>query len=236
MHNLFYASSHKIKGDTITIDTEELHHVRNVLRMKQDDIVWVTDGSGNCYQTKIIELGKIELTAHILKRKHVKRSSMVNLELAFVPLKSSRSDIIIEKGTELSVSKFRFFISKYSVIHQITGQKARRLQRIAVSAMLQSQQYYLPDIIINENVDVLLGSFPEFDLVLVADRQGSLEVPRGAGSVLYIVGPEGGFDDAELEGFQGNGAHLLSLGQNRLRSETAAIVGIAKILSAYGEV
>ncbi len=102
--------------------------------------------------------------------------------------------------------------------------------------MLQSQQYYLPDMIINENVDVLLGSFPEFDLVLVADRQGSLEVPRGAGSVLYIVGPEGGFDDAELEGFQGNGAHLLSLGQNRLRSETAAIVGISKILATYGAI
>lgn len=236
MHNLFYASSHKIKGDTITIDREELHHVRNVLRVRQGDIVWITDGSGNRYQTKITELGKIKLTAHILEKTYVKRPSTVNLELAFVPLKSSRNNIIIEKCTELSVSKFHPFISKYSVVPQMTEQKAGRLQRIAVSAMLQSQQYYLPDIIISENVDALFAACSDFDLVLVADPKGSLQVPRGAGSVLYIVGPEGGFDDAELEEFQSNGAQLLSLGQNRLRSETAAIVGISKILAAYGAI
>jgi 16S rRNA (uracil1498-N3)-methyltransferase len=236
MHNLFYISAEHIKDDHIIIDKEELHHVKNVLRIKKDDILWLTDGIGNVFQAKISSVEKDKLTGQILTREHVKRTSRVMLELAFVPLKGSRNDILIEKGAELGVSRFRPFISKYSVIKKMTRQRIERFQRIALSAMLQSKQYYLPDFMVFESIDALLETYFDFDLVLLANEQGDQGVPRGALNILYIVGPEGGFDDIELEKCQTKGARLLSLGQNRLRSETAGIAGISKILAAYGQV
>jgi 16S rRNA (uracil1498-N3)-methyltransferase len=236
MHNLFYISARQIKGDYIVIDKEELHHVKNVLRIKRGDILWLTDGAGSRFQTKVINIERNKLVGQILAEDHVKRANKVNLVLAFAPIKGSRNDIIIEKGSELGVLRFRPFISKYSVIKKLTKQRIERFQRVALSAMLQSKQYYLPDFAIFESIDTLLDTCIDFDLVLLANREGSLEVPGGVGSILYIVGPEGGFEDVELEKFHSRGAKLLSLGQNRLRSETAAIVGISKILAAYGQI
>ncbi|MGB3340679.1 MAG: RsmE family RNA methyltransferase [bacterium] len=236
MHNLFYISARQIKGDHIVIDKKELHHVKNVLRIKRDDIVWLTDGAGNRFQTKVISIERNKLAGQILAKEYVKRANKVNLVLAFAPIKGSRNDIIIEKGTELGVSRFRPFISKYSVIKKLTKQRIERFQRVALSAMLQSKQYYLPDFTIFENIDTLLGTCIDFDLVVLADEQGNQQVPHGARNLLYIVGPEGGFDKPEIQLFKDNGVKLLSLGSNRLRSETAAIVGISKILAAYGQI
>lgn len=232
-HNLFYASSQKIKGDYITIDKRELHHVKNVLRIKKGDVVWLTDGAGNQFQTKITKLEDEKIIGSILGKSHVKRPEIIDLELAFVPLKGFRNDIIIEKGTELGVSRFRPFIAKYSIIKQLTERKVDRLKRIALSAMLQSQRLYLPDFAIYDSVDALMKTFDGFDLILLADRQGGHEIPVEGCNILFIIGPEGGLDKIEIQKFESRGVKLLSLGSHRLRSETAAITGIAKILSAY---
>lgn len=236
MHNLFYTSIKQVKSDHLIIDQKEIHHVKNVLRIKKGDIVFLTDGAGNRYQTKISSIGKNELTGQILARDHVKRKCRIKLELAFVPLKGSRNEMIIEKATELGVLRFRPFISRYSVVKKITKQRIDRFQRIALSAMLQSKQYYLPDFMIFENIDTLLKTCLEFDLVILADQQGDREVPTDASNILYIVGPEGGFDELEIRSLQNKGVRLLTLGPNRLRSETAAVVGISKILAAYGQI
>ena len=109
MHNLFYTTAEQIKGDRIIIAKKELHHVKNVLRIKKDDIVFLTDGAGNRYQTEVINLEKDKLTGRILVKEYIKKANQINLELAFVPLKGSRNEMLIEKCTELGVSRFRPF-------------------------------------------------------------------------------------------------------------------------------
>ena len=234
MHNLFYTTAEQIKGDRIIIAKKELHHVKNVLRIKKDDIVFLTDGAGNRYQTEVINLEKDKLTGRILVKEYIKKANQINLELAFVPLKGSRNEMLIEKCTELGVSRFRPFISKHAVIKQLNKKRIERFQRVALSAMLQSKQYYLPEFMVFENIDALLRNCISFDLIMLADQQGESKIPDCGSNILFIVGPEGGFDKLELQLFINEGVKLISLGANRLRSETAAITGLVKISMKYG--
>ncbi len=236
IHNLFYISPEKIIDDTIEIGKKESHHIRNVLRKKVGDTVFLTDGVGSRYTVTITNTSRSRLRAHILHKVSVQRASAMALTLAFVPVKGLRNEIILEKGTELGVMKFLLFKSKFSEIHALSSAKLRRFKNIAISAMLQSQRYYMPEIIYQDDINAFVASFDDFDCVLLADRNGKPSIPSKAGSILYIVGPEGGFADSEIERFEKKGAQLLSLGPTRLRSETAAIAGVVKILTALGTI
>ena len=232
-HNLFYAPKEQIFGNKIVIQGDEFHHIKNVLRKRCGDIIFVTDGAGNRFKAKIIDIKTSALTAYVLKTERFKDKNSMELSLAFVPLKGARNNYIIEKGTELGVRIFFLFLSKFSVIREISSQKLARLRKIAGSAMLQSQRFYYPEFIVKQSLLELVDEFENFDLILVADIKGEAKIPVGRRRVLYIVGPEGGFDENELKMLTKHQGVLISLGMNRLRSETAAIVGIIKILTSY---
>ncbi len=236
IHNLFYIAPENISHNKIVISGEELHRLKNVMRRKIGDTIFATDGAGFRYNMKITEITKAQINAEILDKVYIQRTDVVNLELAFVLLKGLRNDFILEKGTELGVRRFLVFKSMFSVIPTLNRSKLNRFRNITISAMLQSKQYHMPAIIYRNDLNELLKYSNDFDCVLLADKNGKSSIQSGARSILYIVGPEGGFDDSEIEVFKNNGAQLLSLGQNRLRSETAAVAGIVKILTAYGEI
>jgi len=168
----------------------------------------------------------------ILEKIFIPREENLKFDLAFVPIKGKRNDYLIEKATELGVNKFFIFYSAASVIKKMGISKIEHLKNITISAMLQSLQYYQPEIVVLDNIDKLLSIFPEYNSVVVADQQGDTKLPNLKERVLYIVGPEGGFENYEIEKFIESGAKPISLGKKRLRSETAAIVGIVKILTA----
>jgi len=233
IHNLFYTPPEKITNREIIIEGEDTHHLKDVLRKGSKNVIYIVDGCGNCYKVRISKIISSIIRADILEKEYIKKKNIVDIELAFVPLKGLKNDFIIEKGTELGLRRFFPFISKYSVLPDLSQNKIERFKRIAISAMLQSQQYYCPEIIFQNDLDKFLEKFKEFDVVLLSDRNGSLEIPVGAKSILYIVGPEGGFDESEIELLKEKGARLISLGPNRLRSETAAITGLIKILTVY---
>lgn len=233
IHNLFYVTPRKIHADEVIIDGATLHHVQHVLRKKADDIIFITDGKGYRYTVKITQATRTRAQAQIVERNYIQRETTLNTALAFVPLKGLRNDFIIEKATELGVQHFLPFISQNSVVRTLTQSKLNRFRKICRSAMLQSQQYYTPEINFQRDVATLVSIFRHFDLILLADKKGEYDIPQGAHSILYIVGPEGGFDKTEIELLTHHGARLLSLGIHRLRSETAAVCGITKILIAY---
>ncbi len=98
--------------------------------------------------------------------------------------------------------------------------------------MLQSKRFYLPEILAL-SFDEFLKKLPNYDAIYLAEAAGDSEIKTSAKSIIFLVGPEGGFTQEEIKIFLNNGAKLFSLGKNRLRSETAVIAGIVKILSAY---
>ncbi len=235
-HILYYTPPENISSKNIILGGKTAHHIRNVLRQKTNDTIFVTDGQGSRYETKILDLTKSRVYTKILNKITIKQRYALNIELAFVPLKGARSDIIFEKGTELGVKKFILFISRFSVVPTLSKKKLERFRNITISAMLQSQQYYIPEIVFEQDINGFLEKLGEYDIVLLADRGGELDIKHQAKKVLYVVGPEGGFCDSEIEQFKSLGVRFLSLGEHRLRSETAALSGIVKILTIYKQI
>lgn len=236
IHNLFFSPPEKISSRQIILSGDTVHHLKNVLRKKIGDVVFITDGQGNRYKTEIVEIERSKIIAEILDKKYIPQKGSLNLGLAFVPLKGTRNEFIIEKGTELGVRIFFPFISRFSVVRRLNQKKIERFKKIARGAMLQSRQYHLPHIVPCGGLDGLIEKFQDFAYVCVADMSGGDEIPLFLKSLLYIVGPEGGFTPDEITQFQNGGVGLLNLGENRLRSETAAIAGICKILAAYRQI
>jgi 16S rRNA (uracil1498-N3)-methyltransferase len=232
-HNLFYIPPEKVSGNSLIITGDEAHHLKNVLRKKLGDVLILTDGLGHRIEARILNSDRREICAEIVKKEKMDLNTPVNIDLALVPLKGTRTDLVIEKGSELGVRRFIFFTSQNSVVDNLSKAKIERYQKIGRSAMLQSQQYFLSGFDVRTKITDLLNMFSSYDSVLVADPSGRLDVPSNDKNILLIVGPEGGFDDRELTSFLKAGAQILSLGAIRLRSETAALAGIVKILAAY---
>ncbi|UCC12044.1 MAG: 16S rRNA (uracil(1498)-N(3))-methyltransferase [candidate division WOR-3 bacterium] len=213
----------------IVVRGPEVHHIRNVMRKTLGEVLMLTDGRGHTYRARIDSWNKTSIKVRVVDREFHEQEQQTDIACAFVPLKSTRSDFIIEKCTELGVSHFYTFVSRRAVVRRVSRARVEHFQRLARSAMLQSRRYYLPDITVCADTDQLTKHFRGYDLVLCADAHGKKDIPCGAKKMLYIVGPEGGFDDRELTLFKKHGVHFISLDDHRLRSETAAIVSAVKL-------
>ncbi len=235
-HNIFYIPTGSIGGKELVVKGSQLPHVRKVLRKRTGERIYLTDGQGYQYEAEITSLAPSSMTARITRKKHMPRRSTVEITLGFVPVKGLRNDTIIEKGTELGVVRFILFQSRRSVVRNVSRQKFDRFMKIAQSAMTQSKQYYMPDIVFVKTVDDLFVPHTQYDQMYVAEPTGQITLPMQGRRILLLVGPEGGFTESEIDSFVDRGVRPISLGRTRLRSETAAIVGIAKILSAYGQI
>lgn len=232
-HNWFYLPPENISKTYIIFPKESGHHAVYVLRKKEDEIIHVTDGQGNLYIARMVSVHGSSIKAEILEKQVMPVPDPPYIDLAFVPLKGSRTEFIIEKGKELGVRRFLPFISQHAVIKQLRDAKIERFKHVMISAMKQSQQCTVSPIIPVNDVRTLVKKFKEYHQTVVADPSGQKNVTTSNASVLLIVGPEGGFDREELELFRLSNADFLSLGGRRLRSETAAIAGITKVLMMY---
>jgi len=233
-HNIFYVPPQSVSATEIIIREPQMHHIKHVLRKKTGDSIFLTDGHGLRYKAEIRDVGRSVMKAKILEMDRMLRKSTLEITVGFVPVKGLRNDLIIEKGTELGVSRFVAVVSEHSVLRNLSAQKIERFRKIATSAMVQSQQYHMPEIGFARSLEDLLASSSGYDFMFVADPQGEPSVPLGGSRVLLLVGPEGGFSRYEMDSLAKRGARLLGLGKTRLRSETAVIVGVSKILAAYG--
>lgn len=232
-HNLFYVPPDNFHGSRVTISGAVFHHVRHVLRKGEDQEVTIADGAGKHYRCRIVAITGRSLTAEIINQPPSVAQRRLRLDLAFVPLKGKRGDLILEKGTELGVNHFIPFLSRRAINHDLSAAKIKRYKSLCVSAMLQSRHFYLPKVFPRPDIKTLTETFSSYELVLVAEEKGDLNLPAQADSVLLITGPEGGFEPDEIEQMKAGGARLLSLGAYRLRAETAALTGIVKILTTY---
>lgn len=235
-HNIFYVPAASIGGEEVTIKGSQLLHIKSVMRKRVGERVYITDGNGYHYEVEIASLSRSLMTAKILEKKRMPRKYDVEITLGFVPVKGLRNDLIIEKGTELGVVRFVLFPSGRSVVRNIGRQKTDRLMKIAQSSMTQSRQYYMPEIMFVESIDELFVKGPPYDRMYVAEPAGLITLPSEGKRILLLIGPEGGFTRSEIGFFVNRGVQTMGLGSARLRSETAAIVGVAKILAACGQI
>lgn len=233
---LFYAEPKHITDQRITLDDFEKKHLLQTLRKQPGEIIHVTDGLGNLYNCLIIKNRK-EISAEIQSVEQ-KPAPLLNLSLGIGFIRPARIEMVLEKGTELGVTNFYLFKSEFANYH---SDNVKRYQKILRQALKQSLRFYLPRIILSDSFPKFVGATKSCKCKLAAIDAGQPTLIsrlrrqdlNSGGVVLLAIGPEGGFSDAEQKLMHENNFIPVSLGNNRLRSETAAISGLAVVQSFF---
>lgn len=222
MNNLFYTSPEYVTGDVLKLVDQEAAHASKVLRYRIGDLLFVTDGIGNRYESKITEITKREVTCTILSRKKEERTGpSITLMIGLIK-KRDRLEFAAEKATELGADKIIIYRGDHS---EKGNTRMDRIEATVLSAMKQSLRNYLPEVQFSESLSDGLSTLKSEDAIIFADEtEIEDEAPGGnEKSISLIVGPEGGFSQKEREVMIERGGVPYSLGNKRLRTETAAI-------------
>ncbi len=211
---------------SILLSPEESKHCIKVLRKKVGDTIQVIDGKGNFYATEITHSNPEACVVKILSKKQIAVNKNYRLHIAISPTKNpDRIEWMVEKCTELGVDEFSFIVCKRTEKPTI---KLERLQKIAESAVKQSVQGFFP--IINEAV-----SLKEFISVhknseekkyiahCVDEAKTDIKNILTPSKNIILIGPEGDFTEEEIKLTLENNFRSLSLGETRLRTETAGL-------------
>jgi len=226
----YYTNKKYISENDLVIIDEEAHHLKNVLRKKIGDEIFVTDGERNLYKTHISGIEKDKILCHIEEKYYDLNEPKRKIHLYLALIKNpSRFEFAIEKAVEIGVNEITPLITEH-VINKKTI-KLERWQSIALSAMKQSQRCYLPII----NAPLLFENAVQnckTTLNMLADEKEDSKTSFSllSDDISLFIGPEGGFSDEEVESARKNGIQIISLGKRKLRSETAAIIGVSKLI------
>ncbi|MCP4546012.1 MAG: 16S rRNA (uracil(1498)-N(3))-methyltransferase [bacterium] len=227
----------KMGLNSLDLNDEAFHHMRRVLRLRTGDQLELRNGKGLAATAVIGEATKKHARLEILSSAELPRPRQPRLRLALPLLKGKRLDWVLEKTTELGVEAFHLFIGDHGVVRRDKGYD--RYSSIVTSAFCQCRRALLPEIHdpvpFADLMQLALandwrGFWADECLGMTGGREGTTPVASNADQPsLAWIGPEGGFSEGEREALTAN-AHALSLGPNRLRSETAAVALACRLL------
>ena len=234
----FHAPPDAFTQQTITLAADEARHLRDVLRLKPGDEVYVFDGLGHEFRSTVSNIRRDVAELRIeTEVEPAKPESHLQLNLGVALLKGEKFDLVVQKATELGVTKITPLITRYADIHlrdaSDATKRVARWQRIALEAAKQSGRAFVPEISLPVAFDKLEV---EGDGVMFSERDGeSIENLPGASSITALVGSEGGWADEEIETAQARGFHVVTLGGRILRAETAAIAVTVLMQHRFGD-
>lgn len=224
MAPFFFEENISVAGELV-LSEETSRHAVQVLRMKEGERIMITDGKGRTLTTEITFADKKKTKVKIIQKDFLERPSPQNAIAISLIKNSNRFEWFIEKATEIGISTIIPLICKRS---EKAHFKKERIRSILISAMLQSKQSWLPEL--SEEV-----SF--FDLVNLDDHQQKFiahclpeekkqlkNVLEPGSSKIILIGPEGDFTPEEIKKALEQNYVPISLGDTRLRTETAGIV------------
>lgn len=223
MH-LFYTPD--IIADFYTLNEEESKHCTRVLRLQQGDTVYLVDGVGGLYTAIIQDANQKKCQLQIIDKQIEYGKLPYISHIAVAPTKNmDRMEWFVEKAVEIGVSEITFLLCDHSERKQL---RLDRLEKIAISAMKQSQKGYLP--LLHE-----LTPFQKFVKQAVPDNTFIAHLEEDATKSIkhyfkvnqphcILIGPEGDFSAQEIKAAYEAGIRPVTLGESRLRTETAALV------------
>jgi 16S rRNA (uracil1498-N3)-methyltransferase len=228
----------RIEGETASLtDSEQLHHLKDVLRLKVDDTVNISDGAGNDYTGVITVIDKKQATIKVTLKKTV-ADSPLKLTVACAIPKGSRLDEVIDHLTQLGVERIIPMQTERVVVKLDSAGAESRLKRwrkIAQSAAQQSQQSRIPVIDLVTDFGEVIKSSQVYDLKLIPHLTGERKLLREVftkvkpKSIIVLIGPEGDFALAEVALALSHGFIAVSLGDTVLRVATAAVAAASYI-------
>ena len=243
----FFVSPEQIRGRRVSLAGEQARQISRVLRLREADQIIVLDDRGWQYNVALDKVTADLVTGEISGRRQAAGEPETHLTLYQAFLKKDNFEWILQKGTEIGVTKFVPLITQRCVVRHETLKPAKiqRWQRIIREAAEQSSRGRLPVLSPPHSFPDALADVEHVDMALIpwenetendavralADRAAQLPSPR----IALFIGPEGGFDESEIEVAQAAGVQSVTLGPRILRAETAAVVASTIVLSAMGD-
>ena len=220
----FFYTKH-VNADTYELTKEESKHCCMVLRKKQGDAIYLVDGKGTFFVTEILDDNPKKTSVKIIEKVKNYKKRNYNLHLAIAPTKNiSRFEWFLEKATEIGIDEITPIISNRSERKHLN---LERMNKILISAMKQSLKAHLPKI--NECIkfkDFIAKCNCQRKLIAHCGEtektplQKKIKINENS---CILIGPEGDFTKEEVELAKQNRFDFVSLGENRLRTETAGI-------------
>lgn len=229
MSERFFLSTPPRDGRAV-LSGDEARHLARVMRCTVGDEVVAFDGRGTSWRARVASIGRDEVALDLGEAATASRSTRVPLTLAVALPKGERQKWLVEKLTELGVERLVPLATTRGVA-EATPAAIERLARGVIEACKQCGRDVLMQIAQPQSVAAMAGGAGNGATLFVADREGlPLETAAAAGgSVIALVGPEGGFTPEELAAIEAAGGRRVSLGPHVLRVETAAIALAARL-------
>ncbi len=223
-------------SDEMTLSEEESRHARNVLRLAEGDEVTLFDGSGKEYSAIVTAVAKGGISVHVVRESASGREPKTWVFLLVGALKGDKTELVVQKATELGVSRIGVFSSRYCSAY-MNENKLERLNRVAREAAKQCLRASVPRVEYYETLEEALRAGAEcvtrlFACEFISETEKAIDT--GA-TVCAVVGSEGGFAEEEYALAQRLGYCGVSLGKRILRAETAAIALVSIIMHEAGE-
>ena len=248
----FFIEPENIIDDGVTISGDDAHHIIRSLRLKTSDKIIVCDSQGTDYIVELMTFSSSEIFGKIIQREKSKGEPAINVTLLQGIPKSDKMDLIVQKSTELGVAQIIPIETKRTVVKLNQEKSKRRLtrwQRIASEAAKQSDRGKIPTLgpvlswldvleyLKEEVIDLILLPWEEeqeFSIKKVL-RSYITEKEKKPEKIVYLIGPEGGFSNDEVDQLIQIGALPVTLGPRILRTETAGFVTLTALMFEFDE-
>lgn len=233
--NRFYIDPSQVAEDTITVVGDDVNHIKNVLRMKIGEHILLCDCEGNDYHCKIQSYEDRMVKVSIQSKEPTQTELNTKIYLFQGLPKKDKMELIVQKAVELGVTEVIPVMMKRTIVKLEDKKKeAKKLERwnsIVESAAKQSNRGIMPKVSDVVSYKEALNRAKEMDIVILPyENEGGMEKSRkiiksvkGKKSVGIFIGPEGGYDESEIEMARELGMQPVSLGKRILRTETAGL-------------
>jgi len=223
-------------GAAVTVEGNPAHYLAKVMRVAEGDAVILCDDVTGEWAARVTALGKREVVLEPVERLR-EREQVPDFWLCPALLKKDRFDLVLEKATELGARAVRPVVMRRCVADKLNLERARA---IVTEAAEQCARTALPELAEPVKLDALLADWPENRALFFADELGGASAAEAfaihSGPAALLVGPEGGFDDAERVAIRAHpAARAISLGPRILRGETAAVAATALWMATVGD-
>ena len=237
----FFVPPENIQGNRVVITGEDVNHIKNVLRMKEGEEIAISNGEdGKEYRCGILELGEeILCELRFIKEDDIELPSKITL-FQGLP-KADKMELIVQKAVELGVYEVVPVSMKRCVVKlddKKQKSKISRWQSIAEAAAKQSKRSIIPQVHSVMTMKQALAYAKEMDMVLVpyemaddmAKTREIIESIKPGIHIGFFIGPEGGFDEGEIQSAMDEGAVPITLGKRILRTETAGFTVLSILM------
>ena len=222
-------------GGAVSLDGPQAHYLVKVMRVREGDAVILCDNATGEWATRVVSVDKRRIGLEVVERLRV-REDVPDLWLCPALLKKDRFDLVLEKASELGAARIQPLITRRCVADKLNLDRART---ITIEAAEQCARTALPELSNPLKLDAMLRDWPAERTLFFADEEGgapAAEAFAGTTSAAILIGPEGGFDDAERAAIRAQpSARPISLGPRILRGETAAIAALSVWMSTSGD-